>query len=317
MSTGLIITLIILGLVFLFGLLPTAIMSYYIYRVLFVRTSPDKWEKEVSRLSDEESRKMDEIGDNWERENRQFKKAVTAYSGKIKLCGEYFDFGFDKAVIIIPGRMESHSYSYFFATPYKEAGHNVLVIDNRAHGFSGGKRSSLGIKEQYDLIAWGKYLHDEHSVKHVVLHGICIGSSSALNALTNRACPEYIDAMISEGMYTSFYHSFVNHIRLQGHPVFPFALETCLWAGLFSGGRLITDGPKNMIKKLTKPALFIHSKEDQYSLPEASGRMYEKCTSSHRVRWFGKGTHSRIKINNLSEYDGEIISFLSDIDKSR
>ena len=36
------------------------------------------------------------------------------------LIGEYFDFGKDRCVIILPGRCESLMYSYYFAPPYEK-----------------------------------------------------------------------------------------------------------------------------------------------------------------------------------------------------
>lgn len=307
--------LIIFSAIFLFGILPLFIMSYYIYRVLLVRTYPEKWEKESALLVDDETVEMNRIGDEWETENSQYKKEVSVVSEGLRLFGEYFDFGYDRSVIIIPGRMESHEYSYFFALPYKNAGCNVLVIDNRAHGKSQGKCSNVGFREQNDIIAWGKMLTEEYGVKHIVLHGICIGAATAVYAMTNENKLENIDCLITEGMYTSFYHSFVNHMLLDKRPVFPFALITMGWLALFSKGKPITDGPEKRMAKLDKPALFMHSWEDQYSLPEASKEMYEKCNSYHVTKWFQIGEHSRIKINNLEEYDREIANFLNTVYK--
>ena len=73
-----------------------------------------------------------------------------------RLYGQYIDLGFDRAVIIIPGRCESLMYSYYFAKPYQEAGFNILVIDIRCHGLSTGKYDYVGIGEDSDMIAWAK-----------------------------------------------------------------------------------------------------------------------------------------------------------------
>ena len=74
----------------------------------------------------------------------------------LKLVGEWFDYGFDKTVIILPGRRETLVYSYYYAQPYKELGINVLVIDQRAHGLSEGTYSTCGIKEADDVKLWLK-----------------------------------------------------------------------------------------------------------------------------------------------------------------
>lgn len=296
--------------VVLLGILPIFLMSYVIYRVLLVRTSQDKWEIECERILDDESRKMIEIGNAWEQENAACRKEVSVTSEGLHLFGEYFDFGFDRAVIIIPGRMEAHTYSYFFAEPYKAAHCNVLVIDNRAHGKSEGRRSTLGYREQNDILAWSELLHREYGVRHIALHGICIGAATAVYAMTNPKCPAYLDCLISEGMYTSFYHSFVNHMKLDKRPVFPFALATMFWIALFSKGNPIGDGPANRLNRLEQPALFLHSRVDQFSLADVSEAMYNTCKGEHEVKWFDVGKHSRIKINNRERYDSEILRFV-------
>ena len=79
--------------------------------------------------------------------------SITSFDG-LKLIAEYYDFGFDKTAIIMPGRRECLIYSYFYAFPYKDAGVNVLVIDQRAHGLSEGKYSTCGIFEAKDVIDW-------------------------------------------------------------------------------------------------------------------------------------------------------------------
>ena len=61
------------------------------------------------------------------------KKDVHIVNEGFNLYGEYFDLGFDRAVIIVPGRMESLLYSYYFARPYQEKGFNVFVFDQRVY----------------------------------------------------------------------------------------------------------------------------------------------------------------------------------------
>lgn len=250
-------------------------------------------------------------GLDWGKENQEYKHEVSVNSNNLKLYGEYFNFGFDKAVIIIAGRMESCFYSYYFAKPYKEAGYNVLVIDNRAHGFSDGKIACLGCKEYKDILEWGKLLNTKFSINNIVIHGICIGAATGVYVLTDKNCPIYFKALISEGMYTTFYHSFINHMILDKRPIFPFAYGTMFWIWIFTGKNPYTFGPVKFIKKLNKPVLFMHSKKDEFSHADVSGKMYDKCNAPKTVVWFEKGAHSRIRPTFKEQYDNTIVSFLN------
>lgn len=308
-----IIIWILIGLFLVFGLFPTLIMSYIIYHILLTRKNKEKWDRSCSIPDDEEYRQMFDEGIQWDDTYKNFKKDVEITSEGYHLVGEYFDFGNNKSVIIIPGRMESLLYSYYFAEPYRKAGYNVLAIDNRAHGLSDGTYSSLGQKEYKDILNWGRFLHDELKNESVVLHGICIGGSAALYALTDDNCEDYMQAMVSEGMYTTFYESFKNHMIEDKHPVFPFSLEVMLWIRIFSKVNVLTDGPIKRIEKMKRPVLFLHSKEDTFSKPDSSIKIYEKCASKKEIVWYDKGAHSRIRPNNKEGYDNAIINFLLEL----
>ena len=277
-----------------------------LYTILFVRTSKNKWGRYCSIPDDEEYLRMYNIGLEWGEKYKDRMREVSITSCGFKLCGQYFDFGYDKAVIIIPGRMESCLYSYYFSEPYRQSGYNILAIDNRSHGLSEGKISSLGYKEYKDILNWGKDLHDELNNSKVILHGICIGASTALFALTDGSCPDYMQAMCADGMYINFCESFKNHLIERNKPFFPMLQMVMLCLKVFSGADVVNDGPIFRIDRLKKPILFLHSKADSYSKAEKAELLYEKCTSEKKIVWFPSGEHSRIRINHTEDYDRAI-----------
>lgn len=301
---------IAIGAFALFFLLPTMLISGVIYTVLLIRTKPEKWNRSCSIPDDEEYVGMFREGLEWNEAWKQYKQPVSIVSDGLKLAGEYFDFGGKRAVIIVPGRMESCLYSYYFAEPYRQSGCNVLVIDNRAHGLSEGKVSSLGFREYRDLQAWSRLLSERFGNTQVVLHGICIGASASLFALTDKHCPDYLCGMVAEGMYTTFYQSFKNHMIEDHRPRFPFAAEVMLYIRLISRANVVTDGPGKRIRRLKKPILMIHSREDRFSLPEKAQQLFELCPAKKRLEWFDVGAHSRVRVNNPDRYDRVIREFL-------
>ena len=207
--------------------------------------------------------RMFNIGLEWGKRYEAYKRTVELVSDGYHLVGEYFDFGGTSAVLIVAGRTECLLYSYYFAEPFRKAGRNVLVIDNRSHGLSEGRVSSLGHKEYRDLLAWARLLHDELGNETVLLHGVCIGASAALFALTSPDCPAYLEGMIADGMYYNFYKSFENHMKAdRPHTVrFPVMQLVMLWIRLFSGADVVFDGPFKRIGALQKPILFLYSRE--------------------------------------------------------
>ena len=294
------------------GIGPFMAMGLALYTVLLVRNRPEKWGRSCSAPDDAVSVGMFNEGVAWAEKHADAKKEVSITNDGLKLVGEYFDFGFGRAVIIIPGRMESLLYSYYFAEPYRAAGWNVLVTDQRAHGLSDGRINSVGTKEYRDTIAWAEYLHDVFGAEKIFLHGVCIGSSNALYAATSPKCPPYVCGMAAEGMYTTFCETFKNHMIKGGRKPFPMLYGVMLWILICSGANVVTDGPVKRIEKMKKPILFLHSREDIYSKPEVSKKIFEKCRSPHRVVWFEHGEHSRIRPVDSEKYDRSIADFLTE-----
>lgn len=300
--------------VFFFLILPLILIAVVLYLMLFVRTSKKKWGRVCSFPEDEEYARMYDIGLEWGKKYEKHKTPVDIQSERYHLYGEYFDFGGKCSVIIIAGRTEACRYGYYFAEPYRQLGYNVLVIDNRAHGLSDGRVTSFGMREYKDILNWSRFLHDEKHNERVVLHGICIGAQAAIFAITDKTCPDYVSALTVDGMFVTFYESFINHmIEQKRKPIQPVAFEVGLLILIFSRANIMTNGPKNRVGRLKKPILFLHSKEDLFSLPEKAQKMYDECDCKKQLVWFEHGEHSRLRITDEKKYDNAIVDFFSQL----
>lgn len=312
MEIALYIFLGLIGAIFLFYIIPTFLISIVLYTILLVRNKEEKWGRNVS-WDNEEQQEMFRVGEEWGEENKEFQERVTIKSEGFNLVGEYFNFGFDKTVIIIAGRMESCLYCYYFAKPYKDSGYNILAIDNRSHGLSEGKYNTIGIKEYIDILNWSKFIHEKYGINNIVYHGICIGSATAIYAVTSELCPDYVKGLVTDGMYVNFSESLKNHLIERNKPLFPYVKEINMLISIHAGKNPEKFSPINVIDKLDKPILFIYSRMDTYSTPDKSEILYNKCSSKNkRIAWFDKGVHSHVRINNLEGYDNAVKGFLSD-----
>ena len=312
MHPALIVALCVLGVFLLFGVLPTFLISNVIYTKLLIRVNKDTWSRNVS-WDDEEQQRMFDIGEEWGNTYEKYRKRVSITSKGFRLVGEFFDFGNKKTAIIIPGRMEAGTYSYYFSEPYRKAGYNILAIDNRSHGLSEGRYNCVGLKEYADILNWIKYVHDDLGSEKIYIHGICIGSATALYALTDKNCPDYVEGMTADGMYINFAENFKNHLIELKKPLFPFTLEVMLMITLVAKKSPYKKSPINLINRLNKPILFIYSKEDTYSLPRLGQVLFDKCQSEKRLEWFEHGRHSHVRINAQDKYDLVIQNFIKEV----
>ena len=286
------------------------LVAHILFTMHLKRTRKDKWTRECSDPDPEQVR-MYEEGLEWSRQHAAALRELHMVNEGMNLYAEYYDFGYDRAVIIVPGRTEGLRYGYFFAKPYADSGYNVLTIDQRAHGESDGLYNTLGFEEHKDVLSWAGLLHEEYGVQSIVLHGICIGASCSLFAMLADYCPDYMAGMVAEGMYPNFRESFKNHMIELKKPIFPCLQLVDMWMRVYTGHSM-SHGPIDVIENYKKPLLMLHSKEDAYSLPTMAQVLYDKCGAEKKeLIWFEKGAHSRLRITDPDRYDGAIAAFLA------
>ena len=308
-----VIVLIVIGVILLVLFMiyiPPLFIALKVYKKELTRPSKDKWGRECSAPDNVEQLQMHNEGLAYMEPFKDKVKEIHIVNDGLNLYGEFFDFGYKKTAILLQGRTESLLYCYYYAKPYVESGFNIIVIDSRAHGNSDGLYNCVGLKEYKDVIKWAEYAHDELNQEEIILHGICIGASTALYA--SFYGPDYIKGIITDGMYINFYETFKNHMIVDKRPIFPFMSEIAFFMRVKTGVN-IKKGPLNIIDKYKKPILFLYSKEDKFSLPAKSEILFDKCASENKkIVWFDKGAHSHIRINNLEKYDNSIKEYIKE-----
>ena len=75
------IVLGVIGAFLVFAFFPCLLVGYIIYRILFVKTSPEKWSRSVS-WDDAELQQMFDEGKKWGEENEQYRRTVTITNDK-------------------------------------------------------------------------------------------------------------------------------------------------------------------------------------------------------------------------------------------
>lgn len=230
----------------------------------------------------------------------------------LKLAAEYYDFGFDKTIIVLPGRTETCYYGAFYAEAFIKGGYNVLCPDPRAHGLSEGTKITLGKMEASDAIEWAKYLHDKLGNKHIGLYGLCGGATASCIALTTEGVPSYIDLFIADGMFYSFFKVYKRHIIDEKHPVYPVIWEIMSKIKKGNGVDPYKAAPHKLIKKINVSLLILTGEKDIFAVSKEAFKMFESCPSKDKSIALIKGArHSHLRYDNKVDYDKAVIDFLS------
>ena len=58
---------------------------------------------------------MYRLGSEWAEKNAEYKNEVHIVNNGLNLYGEYYDLGYERAVMVLSGRTESLRYGYYFA----------------------------------------------------------------------------------------------------------------------------------------------------------------------------------------------------------
>ena len=307
-----------LAVIFLLGsglvvmLIKTVPISKKVYRDQLVKTEPEKWGRVCSCPENEEQQAMWDEGCLWAEKRADKKQDVHIVNDGLNLYGEYYNFSDSKrCVIILPGRCECLKYSYYFAPAYEESGYNVLVIDSRAHGNSDGIYNTVGVGESRDVIAWVKFIEEKYGIEQVYMHTICVGTASAILALTSKDCPESVKGLVTEGCFVSFRETFKRHMIEDKRPLFPVLDLVMLQIWINTKTNVYKTAPIKLIGKIKQRVLFLYGEKDVFSIPEKSRLLFAKCKSADKkVVWFDKGGHSHLRINNKEKYDNAIKDFL-------
>ncbi len=334
MSTLTLIIIIVAAVIVVGVIFPFLFMEYVAWRVYqgtLVRTSKDVWGRQCSEPENEEQLEMWNRGLAWAEsvgvDTTATAQGILKEEGNVtdiaiendgfRLYGQYIDLGFDRAVIIIPGRCESLMYSYYFAKPYQETGFNILVIDIRCHGLSSGKYDYVGIGEDSDMIAWARILKERFHNKEVWLHGICMGSNTTILAAVNKDAEDeegknVFAGMVLEGPYVSFRENFKEHLVVGKHPVWPLLGMVMRQIKRHTGVDVDKAAPIDFVDKLKVPALVLAGKNDVYSLPDKTVVLFEKLSAPHKeLVWFDEGAHSHLRIADEEAYDTAIKNWFS------
>lgn len=157
------------------------------------------------------------------------------------------------------------------------SGHNVLLIDQRAHGKSEGRCLTFGILEREDVRLWVQYLCDRfgEDVK-IVLVGVSMGAATVMMA-AGADLPQNVKGIVADSGYTSPKEIICNDIRSRG--LLPAVFYPLLRLGAFLYGHFDLeqcDAP-TVLAETTLPVLFIHGEDDRFVPCEMSRRCYEAC----------------------------------------
>ena len=144
----------------------------------------------------------------------------------------------------------------------RELGFNALVIHQRAHGESGGRTISFGIRERRDVHTWIRWASERFGTHTpVVLYGLSMGAATVLMGCS-LGYPNNVACIIADSPYSSpagIIRKVCRDARCPGL-IFPF-IEA--GARIFGRFRLEEATAEDGVARSRIPILLIHGEDDR------------------------------------------------------
>ena len=193
-----------------------------------------------------------------------------------------------------------------------EAGHNLLVIDQRAQGRSDGRTISFGIREHRDVLCWLDYAIGRFGKDTpVILSGVSMGAATVLMC-TGEELPPNVRGVVADSPYfapTEIIRKVCRDRHLPPALVMPFIH---LSARLFGGFSLRAGSPLEAVEKARIPILIIHGEDDRF-VPCQMSRELAARTDKIRLETFPDAGHGLSFIEDYERYRRVCFAFFDHI----
>lgn len=246
--------------------------AYYAYRVAFF--SPKEGRDQVKPIKGEA---YNPYRPEMRRIYHQLKErpcefvTITSHDG-LTLSGRYYHVK-DGA----PLNIGFHGYRSTALTDFSGGSelifkmeHNLLLVDQRAHGKSEGRTIAFGIQERLDLMKWVEYAVDRFgSEVKILLQGVSMGGATVLMA-AELPLPDNVKGIIADCPYASPIEVILHVGRsmpIPGWLIRPFAI---LGAKIFGGFDLTETDARKAVTNTQIPILIIHGEDDSFVPQEMS-----------------------------------------------
>lgn len=192
-------------------------------------------------------------------------------------------------------------------------GFNALVVDQRAHGKSGGHTISFGIKERFDCLSWAEYAAERFGLgTPVFLSGVSMGASSVLMA-SSLDLPINVKGIIADCPYSSpkdIIRKVSTDAKLPPWLSYPFVVIGALIFGHF---KLWDSSALESVARTKLPILLIHGEDDRFVPCDMSRRIFKACTGPARLLTVPYAGHGISYFVNTKLYSDAFAEFLREI----
>ena len=245
-------------------------------------------------------------------EKRRFVKShpleevyTKSYDG-LRLAGDYYDLGMNKTAIIFHGfNAEVYTNLSAHGAFLMKSGFNVLFVIHRAHGKSEGKWSTIGIREQNDVLSWVKWA-ENRGAEQILLYGVSMGAFTVASA-SDRLEGTKVRAMVIDSGFYSVYEQMKRDTQKNHIPKIMLPAQFIL-AKLFLRADIRKPSVPSL-KKTKTPAFFLHGTDDETVEYKWAQTNYQACASPKQIQLIEGAPHTLSILKDPETAEKQIAGF--------
>lgn len=222
--------------------------------------------------------------------------------------------GIASANLIILHGVGSCKETYLPLLPrLSDMGYNLLLVDQRAHGKSGGTYLTYGHYEKEDLRQMVDWLAERTAALPTGVYGNSMGGAVALQGM---AQDSRLSFGLIESTFTDLPTIFMAYARQAGFTAFPASVLRLI---LYRAGRIAAFDPWSIrplvaVTKLQQPILFIHGTADGRIDVEHARQLFARCTSVDKALYLVPGgDHADLPVVGGQAYQARFFDFLQEM----
>lgn len=273
----------------------------------------------INRKKLNEVKKIVEDNKSWFENTNHEDFSIKAFDG-ITLTSQYYPYeNSKKTIICIHGYLGRYNIDFAQLAPfYHSLGFNVLLLNNRAHGKSGGKFIGFSVKDQHDLFYWINTLDKKYNSEYdIFLHGISMGAATTM-LVAGMDIPKTVKGIISDCGFISP----VAQVKYLLKKFFPIALFPVYqlfkaFTKRITGNDLSKTSAIASLKKAKVPMLFIHGKNDFFVPIFMSKKAFKLCASEKYFEIFKNAGHAACQFVDPIRFKHITYTFLNNFTTKR
>ncbi|MHC1717787.1 MAG: alpha/beta hydrolase [Acidaminococcaceae bacterium] len=225
----------------------------------------------------------------------------------------------NKTIVFVHGFMENRTVGLNYMSLYMQSGFNLLLIDSRDHGESGGDSVTWGNLEKYDLDQWISWVQKRVPNGTIGVHGISMGAATALMHAELNESNKRVAFYIADSAYSDFetlmelqINRYLNSTHLE---IAKVLLQYANVVSYFhSRSTFQQASPLRAVQHVTTPILYIHGDADELVPAYMSLELQEATKGPSEVFIFSNSTHGSAIFDDQKSYKMIVQNFIQAVE---